>query len=103
MAIEQPIDPTAMTFAEYANLDFDARCVLIDTVYEQNKEKIDQLLGHTAAWALICGPQATIAETAKSIQEVPTDDEVWDKAQALGYAPFQFFEDETIEDLVAVV
>ena len=101
MAFEIPADPTALTFAEYAELDIDTRVSLVDAVYDMYADKIEAVIGRTAAWTLVCGPDCEIVQIAESNAEILTDDEIWEKAAEIGYAPYHFFKDEIVEDLAA--
>lgn len=102
MAFEIPSDPTALAFAEYAALDMETRLALVDAVYERYGEKIEAIIGQTATWAFVCGPDCEVVQTAQSPQEILTDNEIWEKASKIGYAPFHFFQDAIIEDLASV-
>lgn len=101
MSIEQSPDLTATTFEQYAGLTLEQRALLIDRVYEAHAETIEERLGSKATWLLVCGPDLTIIEEVERPEDIPTDDQVWEKGSELGYAPFQFFATETIDDLAA--
>jgi hypothetical protein len=100
MAFEIPADPTALTFEKYAALDIDSRVALVGAVYEKYNDKIEAIIGR-AAWALVCGPECEVVNIAEKSEDILTDEEIWEKAAEIGFAPYHFFKAEVVEDLAA--
>jgi CheY-like chemotaxis protein len=90
-------DPVALPFSVYSSLTLDARAELAEQVGAKYAKRIAGELARKF-WIVACGPKFEVVRSAERFLDVGTDDEVWELGRSMGYAPFQFFADEFVDD-----
>ena len=90
-------DPLALPFRAYAALKLEARLAFATAVEERYRDRIQEELKN-CYWFLACGPNFQVVKRAKTFLDTWTDDEVWEFASSMGFAPFQAFAEDIVDD-----
>lgn len=90
-----------MTWSSYLELDLSGKMAALDKVAEITKDIRQQLEQEGYVYMLFCGNYSEPLQKRKSLDEIPSENQIVDIARSIGYAPFEFSVSGMVDDLSA--